>query len=78
MKHKHIAIVHLSNWQGLYVDGKLKAEGYEIDVQDLNHALKLNIHNHYPDDLPLSKSHMYYKDKRHMPKKLTSTFEGLV
>jgi hypothetical protein len=75
---KSIAIVHLINWQGLYINGKLVTEGERIGITDLAEALKLDMHYHYPDGLPLSKAKKYYNDHKCMPEKLTDTFGGLV
>lgn len=75
MKKQHIAIVHMAQWQGLYVNGKLKVEGKNISASDLAHALKLNIHHHYPDGLPVSKATKYYQKCLRLPMKLSDTFE---
>lgn len=75
MEKKSIAIVVMDNWQGLYVDEKLVAEGEKLYISDLNAALKLDIHYHYPDGLPLTEVARYYNKYKHLPEKLTDTFE---
>lgn len=65
----------MSNWQGLYVDEKLVAEGEKLRIDDLATALKLDVHYHYPDGLPLTKAARYYYKYKHLPEKLADTFE---
>lgn len=75
MNKKSIAIVIMSEWQGLYIDEKLVTEGVFLKISDLANALKLDIHYHYPDGLPLTKAARYYYKYYHLPEKLSDTFE---
>ena len=75
MEKKSIAMVVMSNWQGLYVDEKLVTEGEKLGIYDLDAALKLDINYHYPDGLPLTKAARYYNKYKHLPEKLADTFE---
>lgn len=42
MSEMHIAVVrnHEGDWEGLYVEGKLVAEGHSIEIQDVFDAMK--------------------------------------
>lgn len=71
---KSIAIVSLFNWQGIYVNGELKAEGTTISLSDLGRTLGLDMHFHYPGGLPKTKCQKYFDEHSSLPKKLTDTF----
>jgi hypothetical protein len=72
---KSIVVVYMRDWQGLYVDEKLVAEGERLGIYDLVAALKLDISYHYPDSLPLTKAVRFYNKYKHLPDKLEDTFE---